>query len=1026
MSNPRPLTPRLAAQRAGVINSKRSRALPKPIETIPELVKEPKTPEEQIKAFREATTKQKAEFARIQRGARIIKRTKATAFTPRKIRLVKKEQAQQLEKERIAFEKQAKEQEAKIKTFEEAKRKQAEYDAAYKSVMRAREKGQLWAVAGFGEPLQKKIAKDIIKQEKLIKKSPGYKAAQEQRRELLTQLELPPETTQVELRKSLIRVQDIQKQNIQDWQKANPTERLVFDPTGNVKGVESGKLGKSISIREYVKAIPGAGKTLKTDFITKVDDRKSTVSDLLVGPTPSRDDRAITTFGVGGIPTIPSDKVDLSKIKEAYQKGKIGISKFYELLGEKTPKLYFDPSALKPNILTPGYKPKLTIIPSETTVTIKEIKELAKTKEGKLLSSQVEKSIEDINKRAEELSNIKNSLDKYPILAGNFYGTEKEYKNYLKDFSKYENKFEQYDKSFKNYEDKTNKLSGLTGINVFKEGVKGLAIKGIQYLPETIGQAAAIGVASYGGVRLAAPILSGIQKTLPGRLALTGSGIYFTAEGVKGAIDPTLTPEQRTLAGLSAGLGIGSGALSIGARARQFAKLRKLEQLRKTTPEISLGFARKGDKATELLVGARRRATDIESQIITRFDILPTGRKAFQIEKGKGAVRILEKKIVKEPRSFLPKGKRTYVRRSQMDFIMPESSRKFTFFGEGEQVAAKIITPTRAGEVIKKVPKRITPSVARIKMLSEENKLTNLMTGGFAKTEKGVTGVVSGRLRKGFVRDYALTPTIIDIPTKKVLLKEVTSGVKARFQPRDMGLIIDVRKVGGPSVGRKPTGRAVMRERTLSEGLVISAQLEKEALAQATREITKVKPRVTPPTFTGLITGTEARVELKAVVQKPVMSNLLVQQPTITDQRRRGAIGVKTAMSQKELRKIRQAQEKAKAQAQKQLQKQAQAQKQAQKQVQAQRQALKQEIIKPIPPVAKPPVVFDPFTSLTIPTRIPPKPRKKVAVRKPLRKKKKILRTLPTVFGVLMRGTASVKGRKVKERITGLEALRFT
>ncbi|MEN7982379.1 MAG: hypothetical protein ABFQ65_02945 [Nanoarchaeota archaeon] len=1023
MANPRPMTARLQQARNGQINSQRGgRVLPTPKQAPPldPSKYDLKSPEGQIKFFTEATKRKRAEFLKAQRDGKIVKRTRKTAFTPRKQREAQKVQAQQLETQRQEFEAETKKTEAGIRTYEQEAAKQRQAQEDYKKAVSLINKRT--TPSTYDSPEVKRIWGELRKeQDKYIGFLKETRALQ--RQPILEQLQLPPETTGIELQKALIKAEDVRQQSFKDFEKQNPGEKIIYDKLKNPIGVQSEVLKQSMSIGEYGKIFPQIRERLKTPLPSVFDVGKSTITSDLISPIPSGNDRAIATLGIGGVLSISPDRVDLSKIKTHFQKGKEGIVKFYDFLGRKTPKLYFDPSALKPTPLSLGYKPTLTLIPSDTTLTIKEVKELAKKSGEGLLSTQQNKAIENIIKGEKELLNLQKNLGKYPIVEGiGFTGTEKEFEKYLKDFSKYEKKAEQYNKSFKKYEDITRQIAEIKGVPFIKEAVSGLALKGIQYLPETTGQAALLGASAYGGYRLAAPILSGIQKTLPGRAALTGSGIYFTAEGVKGAIDPTLTPEQRTLAGLSAGLGVGSGALSLGARARQFAKLRQLEKLRKTTPEISLGFARKQDKATELLVGARRRGAQIESQTITSFNILPTSQRAFQIQRGRGATRIIEKKVVKEPRSFFPKGKRTFVRQSVMDFVMPKSLRKFTFFGEGEQVGAKIITPTRAGEVIKKVPKRITPSVARIQMLSQENKLTNLMTGGFAKTEKGITGVVSGRIKKGIVRDYALVEDLIDIPTKKIALKEVTSGVKARFRPRDTGILIDIRKAGRPSVGRKPTGRAILRERSLGEGLVIASQLEREALAQATREITKVKPRITPPTFTGLVTRTETRRVLEPVVQKPVMNNLLVRQPTI-DTRRREAVGVKVAISQKELQRIKQAQQKAQAQAQKQLQKQQKAQRQAQQL--AQKQALKQEMIKPKPPVAKPPVVFDPFTSLTIPTRIPPKPRKKVAIRKPLRKKKKELRTLPTITGLLVRGPGVRRGRRAKVKLTGAEVFRF-
>ncbi len=51
--------------------------------------------------------------------------------------------------------------------------------------------------------------------------------------------------------------QKVSKVYVDSWSKNNPTERLIYDNIGNVVGVESGKLGRSMSIENYNKLTKG-------------------------------------------------------------------------------------------------------------------------------------------------------------------------------------------------------------------------------------------------------------------------------------------------------------------------------------------------------------------------------------------------------------------------------------------------------------------------------------------------------------------------------------------------------------------------------------------------------------------------------------------------------------------------------------------------------------------------------------------------------------------------------------------------
>ncbi len=92
------------------------------------------------------------------------------------------------------------------------------YDAAVKTIERAADKGKVWAIATYGEGLERKLAKKYIKKQSIA------------REELRTQ--------------------------VSKFEAAHPGEELVVDwKQLRVKGIQSGELGQTISLKEYNKKV---------------------------------------------------------------------------------------------------------------------------------------------------------------------------------------------------------------------------------------------------------------------------------------------------------------------------------------------------------------------------------------------------------------------------------------------------------------------------------------------------------------------------------------------------------------------------------------------------------------------------------------------------------------------------------------------------------------------------------------------------------------------------------------------------
>lgn len=97
-------------------------------------------------------------------------------------------------------------------------RRVEEYNRAVKAVKKAADRGVVWAIAAWGEGLERKLAKEYLEKERLAEES-------------------------------------FRKQ-VQEFELKNPSENLIIDWKNlRIKGVESGALGQSLSWNEYNKKI---------------------------------------------------------------------------------------------------------------------------------------------------------------------------------------------------------------------------------------------------------------------------------------------------------------------------------------------------------------------------------------------------------------------------------------------------------------------------------------------------------------------------------------------------------------------------------------------------------------------------------------------------------------------------------------------------------------------------------------------------------------------------------------------------
>lgn len=136
------------------------------------------------------------------------------------------------------FQKQLQEQRQQVSQYEKqiqtVKRQQEEYNAAVSSIQRAEKKGMLWAIAAYGEGLEKQLASERLKQKAYSK--------------------------------------SIQEALLKKYKReTGETPITTYDPikgTYNVKGIESEYFQQSISLEDYNKKIAELNKRLETQTTT--------------------------------------------------------------------------------------------------------------------------------------------------------------------------------------------------------------------------------------------------------------------------------------------------------------------------------------------------------------------------------------------------------------------------------------------------------------------------------------------------------------------------------------------------------------------------------------------------------------------------------------------------------------------------------------------------------------------------------------------------------------------------------------
>jgi len=368
-----------------------------------------------------------------------------------------------------------------------------------------------------------------------------------------TQQSLPPEVSK--------RISNIQK----DYQKAGYTNKQSY-----TLALESERQQRSF--------IPGEAEQV----LKRAEDLEK---DGLDRPY-TRDTRGLGIQDTGDIRSFFGLQVDLSKVKEIPSKAWGEIKELESSIFRLTEEGYKD-LGIKTKIVAPSYSPFRGLKGgidlfglSGEGITIEELKKGEKPDTIKL------------NKAIEETSKATENLNKYKdlIQGETFIGTEEEYKNYQKDFLTYEKKFQEYESLKQKVEEKTSTLFG-----VLKTGGEELLYKAVQLSPETPGGFALRGAEAYGIYRLGAGALRQAGRVYAGlapeeQLVLSKGvspslDIFIGYEGVKGFMNPELSPGQRVV---SLGFGLtGIGSLTGKLTKANLEAVTKIDDLAKTKPKIN-------------------------------------------------------------------------------------------------------------------------------------------------------------------------------------------------------------------------------------------------------------------------------------------------------------------------------------------------------------------------------------------------------------------------------------------------------
>lgn len=275
-----------------------------------------------------------------------------------------------------------------------------------------------------------------------------------------------------------------------------------------------------------------------------------------------------------------------------------------------------------------------------------------------------------------------------------------------------------------------------------------------------------------------------------------------------------LTREQKIEGAFLGGVLLTAGAIKgfkyFGKEAR-FG--RDIAKLKKAKPEIFIGLEKGLGDTSTLLIKGRRQVGRVRAETLTKFDILRTGEKTFQVQKGLGGQR-----ISKEMRFF-------------RDF-KPVKETRFTFFGEAEKVPGRIVKRKRGLDIIKEIKKPVTPIYSEVQILTKGKAPEFLKSFGIGlqRTKGKFTKVLSFKAEKG-IRLKTGEVKIIDLPTGKVKeVKSIFGPPKVRVGAKDIEGFGIIKKI-------KPKVKVVKEKRIRSEKIKI---LEKQ-LSKVDNEILKVK-----------------------------------------------------------------------------------------------------------------------------------------------------------------------------------------
>jgi len=597
MAQGRPMTERLAARQNTDFNARRKDRAQAQIEsdepalasTDPSQYNLENT-EDQIKFFRAQLAAGKTPLQKAQRNMMVQKRDLRNAYTPRKTRLAQKEQRREVstelgklnEQERIAETDIARrspeyaqpafkaaalneavtgikervdplierkvDYESRLSNPNISREDRAYYEDAL-DVLNA-ELGEYQGALGgdentliknwFSGYTVQKAEYEASRTQSNVESTNTFntsKTSDPELQQIISILNLSPNVTQMELQQAIKRYNSQQEQAqkaVSAWQKANPTETLIFDKAGNVVGVDSGALGMSLSLENYNKiaakerlASPKSLNNLQLLSGNEQTNKKGSSMDIR---SLFNNNRSFNLDN-SGLPGIRFNSNNASNRGTTRSTNNNIISR---LLVNFKEKVYDAPL-------------KLPLFFKSKELGNKKYIDVKSTTKDFVKGTEKLPTLSKIYAKAEELEKLsKGKVNKQ----GEWIGSEKS--------------FEFYQKKLANYEDLKQKYDSLSTRDKYKQGAIRVTGKAVNLLPVTVGQLSlGVGAGVIGGkaVKLGIKGVAYGASQYP-RLAKVGGGglaaldLLLTGKAVKDLRNPNIPEETKLLniglAGLSA------------------------------------------------------------------------------------------------------------------------------------------------------------------------------------------------------------------------------------------------------------------------------------------------------------------------------------------------------------------------------------------------------------------------------------------------------------------------------------------